>query len=108
MGGKRIDCTPTPAMWIGPPGPSLLTHAPGALHSRAGYSPKTPQFYPMVCPEIGRKTTPFACFGAPGPEINTHTAHKVIDNGFVDCVGLHRVFMFFQESFMGNKLYVGN
>jgi hypothetical protein len=29
-------------------------------------------------------------------------------HGFADCVGLHRVFMFFQESLMGNKLYVGN
>ena len=25
-----------------------------------------------------------------------------------DCLGLHRVFIFFQESIMGNKLYVGN
>jgi hypothetical protein len=36
----------------------------------------------MVCPEIGLKTTQIACFGASGPEIKTHTAHKVIDNGF--------------------------
>ena len=26
----------------------------------------------------------------------------------VDSLGLHRVFQFFQESSMGNKLYVGN
>jgi hypothetical protein len=92
----------------------------------------------MVCQEIGLKTTQSACFGARGPEIIRHAAHKVIDNGFaffarhwlaqeaanLAVIGQFRVFevvtglliasgsiafsCFFRSPFMGNKLYVGN
>ena len=60
----------------------MLTHAPGALRGRAGYSPKTARFYLMVCPKILLKTTLGALFDGLITEINPHGLHKVINNDF--------------------------
>ena len=67
---------------IGCKNPSVLTHAPGALHDRAGYSPKTGEFYPVAGPEILIKTTLGALFDGLITEINPHGLHKVINNDF--------------------------
>ena len=98
MGGKRIDCTPTPAMWIGlqsmvspsykaayaigSPNPSVLTHAPGALRGRAGYSPKTPGFYPNEPAGISLQTTLLHGSGPVTQQIKPTHFIKVINNGF--------------------------